>query len=122
MKRFADTIPKPSAIADELREAERSSQKLGDEIAKLKKKLPDVEKKVAELSTAISSTKQEKQRLTALGESVETVKKQLEKLEKELDEKGDEAAGINALLIDDAAKLENLATLIQEKSKEQGFC
>jgi hypothetical protein len=120
MKKFADTVSKPSAIAAEIEQAQRSAKKLAEETDKLKARLPGVEGRVSELSTAIASTKAEKQRLVALGENTATVDKQLEKLERELDAKSDEAAGINALLVENGLKLEKLASLIQEKAKEQG--
>jgi DNA repair exonuclease SbcCD ATPase subunit len=119
MKKFADTVSKPSAIAAEIEQAQRYTQKLTEETDKLKKRLPIVEAKVAELSTAIASTKQERQRLAALEENTATVDKQLEKLQKEFDAKSDEAAGINALVIDNGSKLEKLASFILEKTKEK---
>lgn len=116
--KFGDTMASAAKFAEEVKAAESKAQKLAQEIGRLKNELPGVEAKVSELTTALESSKRERQRLTALGENTATVEKQVEKLQRELDAAGDKAAGMNALLIEKTEEMEKVAPYVKEKNDE----
>ncbi len=84
---------------------------------KLKNHLPAVEE-VVDLSTALESSRRERQRLSALEENTATVEKQIEKLERELEAARDKAAGLGALVTEKTEALKTNSVILRQKKDE----
>lgn len=118
MGKFADKMPKPAQLAGEFEQAQKKAEKLEGEILKLRNDLPAVEKRVVDLSTALESSKRERQRLLALEENTATVDKQVEKLERELKAASDKAAGMGALVTEKTEALKTNSVILRQKKDE----
>lgn len=118
MEKFADKMPKPAQLAGEVEQAQKKAQKLEGEILKLRNDLPAVEKRVADLSTALESSRRERQRHSALDENTSTVDKQVEKLTREMESTSDKAAGMSALVSEKTVALKDNSVILRQKKDE----